>query len=73
MRIERYSSLLDQILNQHKVDPIDEVFLSREEFNSVLNSASNEGILDHEGWDSNGEGVVHFTIKHCAIGFFLEE
>ena len=73
MRIERYSSSLDQILNQHKVDPIDEVFLNREEFNSVLNSASNEGILDHTGCSSDGEGVVHFTVKHYALLFVFDK
>ena len=73
MRIERYSSSLDQILNQHKVDPIDKVFLNREEFSSVLSSASNKGILDHPGWSSDGEEVVHFTVKHCAILFVLDK
>lgn len=73
MRIERYSSSLDQILNQHKVDPIDKVFLNREEFSSVLSSASSKGILDRPGWSSDGEEVVNFTVKHCAILFVVDK
>ena len=73
MRIERYSSLLDQILNQHKVNPIDEVFLSSKEFDLVVYYVHYREIMDHEDWDSTGEKLVSFTIKHCAIKFNLEK
>ena len=73
MRIERYSSLLDQILNQHKVDPIDEVYLDQGEFDSVSHEVWRRGITDTYD-KSTVTGLCNkFTIKHCAIGFFLEE
>ena len=69
MRIVRYSSLLDQILNQHKADPIDEVYLNKEEFDSVSNSA----IMSQENWDDTGKKLLGFTITYYSIKFILEE
>ena len=73
MRIERYSSSLDQILNQHKVDPIDKVYLSRSEFDGSVFHAIDRGIMDHEKWDDSGDHLISFTVKHCAILFVLDK
>ena len=69
MRIVRESSLLQQILNQHRADPISEVYLNKEEFNTLLTNARDRGVVDKLTTDFMGNIYTSFTIKVYKIRF----